>query len=396
MASKRAFERISNSLPCSASASNPAGNASVVWSPSIADSGCSATRAIHHGDFSSDAPSFNSVLRRILDLSDTAPIHSFPSGARALTDIWDIWAPPDDLPGFSAAPPAPPAPTAPSAVTPAVVTPAIATNGNRRALCVGINAYGGGNRLSGCVHDAQSWADVLAKQGFATKLLLDDAATYDGITASLREMVASSKSGDVIVFQYSGHGTTAPDEQGRTVDGIEEALVPVDFSVESPHLLMDFDVGAIFNALPAGVNLTCFIDCCHSGTITRMLVGAPPQRVSRAVDERPRFMRLSAAEIAAVERFRATAAPAARGNTVGGIDRMRDIVFAACRPDEVAWESNGQGEFTARAIPILGQGFQGTNDAFASAVVQAFGATPRQHPLLDCAPPARSGAFLQI
>src|ERR1700730_8307774 len=58
----------------------------------------------------------------------------------------------------------------------------------------------------------------------------------------------------------------------------------------TPKLLMDFDVAAIFNALPDGVNLPCFIDCCHSATITRMLVGLAPEHFT-GVDERPRLFR---------------------------------------------------------------------------------------------------------
>jgi hypothetical protein len=39
--------------------------------------------------------------------------------------------------------------------------------------------------------------------------------------------------------------------------------------------VIDDDVAEIFQRLPAGVNLSCFIDCCHSGTISRFAVGGP-------------------------------------------------------------------------------------------------------------------------
>jgi len=375
-----------------------ASHAEVIWSPSRVDTGRSATQAIHHGDFSSDAPSLNSILRRVLGASDTDPIPGFPSGARDLTGIWDIWAPPDDLPGFrdaaieTSSAGAGPVP-GPESAKPYV---SASTKGAKVALCVGIDNYASPNRLTGCVHDAQTWSEVLRQYGFRTTQLLNEDATNEGMISGLRNLVNSASAGDVIVFQYSGHGTTVPDNSGRTVDGVEEAMVPCDFGVDNPKLIMDFDLAAIFNRVPAGVNLTCFIDCCHSGTITRLLVGLTSQRGFAGADERPRFITLSAEQIAAVQRSRSTLAAVGRGNTIGGPDHMRDIVFSACRPDEVAWEVNGQGEFTRHATVILSSGTAGmANLQFSEAVVQAFGVAPRQHPMLDCAAPAKSRPLFQ-
>jgi hypothetical protein len=369
----------------------------VVWSKSYAGSGRSATQAIHHGDFSSDAPTLNSILRRVLGLNDTDPIQEFPGAPRGLTDVWDVWALPDDLPGFiPLEEPAQPATTAPApSPTPSPIFVPGPRSGRRVSLCVGIDGYASPNRLNGCVNDARSWSQTLSQSGFEPKLLLDSDATHDGILNVLSSMVRGSKAGDVLVFQYSGHGTTVPDDTGRTVDGVEEAMVPVDFNANNPQLLMDFELAAIFNTLPAGVNLTCFIDCCHSGTITRLLVGLASQLPPQGRDERPRFITLRPEEVEAVQRYRRTFA-AARGNTIGGPALMRDVVFSACRPDEVAWEANGQGDFTRLATQTLRNGFQGiTNEQFATQVIQAFGSTPRQHPILDCAPKSKSLNLLQ-
>jgi hypothetical protein len=359
----------------------------LVWSRSVAVTGRSASQAIHHGDFSSDGATLNSILRRVLNLNDTQPIHEFPSGdSRAIRSIWDL---PDDLPLLP--------PIVSSGTTPGPITaapPRSEAIGAKKALCVGINNYAEPHRLTGCVNDAHTWAQVLARNGFTTDLLLDKEATYDGITSALRRLIQSSRRGDVLVFQYSGHGTTMPDETGRTVDGVEEAMVPVDFDTNTPKLLMDFDVAAIFNTLPDGVNLTCFIDCCHSGTITRMLVGLAPEHLLRT-DEMPRFISLTPDQIAAVRNYRAAFRATARGQTIGGPANMKDIVFSACQANEVAWESNGQGEFTRNATAILARGFSAvTNEQFRDTVIAAFGSNPRQTPLLDCALPARERLLL--
>ena len=376
----------------------PSPRAEVIWSTTAAATGCSATQAIHHGDFSSDAPTLNSVLRRILSRCDGEPIHPFP-GSRGLGTMWDIWAPPDDLPGFSTSTSAG---AGPQPSTPAPAQQIASTqrptsgSGKRKALCVGIDAYASPNRLTGCVHDANTWAALLASNRFDTQLLLDQQAGYDAITAALRTLVQSSVADDVLVFSYSGHGTTVPDMTGRTVDGIEEAMVPADFSADNPKLLMDFDLKAILDTLPGGVNLTCFIDCCHSGTILRMFVGMAPQGNAGA-DERARFITLTPEEIAAVQQYQSQSrfGATSRGIVAGGQELMREVAFAACLPQEVAWEVNGQGEFTRLATGLLANGMTMTNEQFQTAVTQAFGTTPRQHPNLDCAPAVKTRGLLQ-
>ena len=369
-------------------------NAEVIWSKSPTLNGCSATQAISHGDFSSDATTLNSILRRVLGrCSPNDPIHPFP-GSRGLGTIWDIWAPPDDLPGFKTGSAEPAEPCQ----TPTVVTTSKSglpnVSGNRKALCIGIDAYAPPNRLTGCVHDANNWTALLQANRFDVRTLLDKDAGYDDFMDSLRGLVQASRAGDVLVFTYSGHGTTVPDLTNRTVDGVEEAMVPADFSEDNPKLLMDFDMAGIFNTLPAGVNMTCLIDCCHSGTILRMFGGS--SSAGTGATSRARFMSLSPQEILAVQQFQSQFGAVARGNVAGGQRLMREVAFAACLPEEVAMEENGQGDFTRLATGILANGVGSiTNQQFQAAVEQAFGVTPRQHPNLDCAPGVESRFFLQ-
>jgi hypothetical protein len=74
----------------------------------------------------------------------------------------------------------------------------------------------------------------------------------------------------------------------------------------------------------------------------------------------------------------------------------RDILFAACRDDEVAFEKGGHGDYTTAAIPIIRQqGPRVTNLALQQSIQQAFGAGARQHPRLDCDVVAESRPFLQ-
>jgi hypothetical protein len=269
--------------------------------------------------------------------------------------------------------------------------------GRRRALCVGINRYPTAP-LHGCVADATLWASTLQSLGFENPLtLFDERATLKGITQALTELVSSSAPGDVIVFQYSGHGTQLPDIDGDEAQGDtpgkDEAICPYDFATGA--FLIDDDIADVFRRLPHGVNLTCFIDCCHSGTISRFAVGSPPPSGRRA-DERPRYIVATPEMIEAHRQFRAGMG-GTRAVTAGsgGLSRMKEVLFTACLSSEVAWESEGQGEFTRRAIPVLRQGVgRLSNREFEQQVIAAFGASPRQHARLYCDPSCEHNVIL--
>jgi hypothetical protein len=79
----------------------------------------------------------------------------------------------------------------------------------------------------------------------------------------------------------------------------------------------------------------------------------------------------------------------------GSATGMLDVCFSACLPNEVAYESGGAGQFTTRAARLLAEGGPVTHAAFIDRVVSDFGASPAQHPVLDCAPTAREHRLLE-
>ncbi|HKS26487.1 MAG TPA: caspase family protein [Pyrinomonadaceae bacterium] len=265
----------------------------------------------------------------------------------------------------------------------------------RRALCIGINNYPTAP-LSGCVADARQWANELGQGGFDVQLLLDEQATREAILGALSNLIEKSVAGDIIVFQCAGHGTTVKDISGDEVEGgnkEDEALCPYDFA--SGALIIDDDLAEVFRRIPDGVNLTCFFDCCHSGTISRLGIGVSAENELRARHERPRFITASPELLRAHADYRRRMG--IRG-TAGnrGPDEMRQVVFSACLDSEVALESDGHGHFTLVAAPLLGSAFEGmTNEEFAARVTEGFGPVPRQHPELDCSRAARSRGFLR-
>ena len=389
-------------------------HAEVIWTTTAQEGGRSASHAASHVHFNCDPPTMNSVLRRVLGADDNDPIAEYPvalacSENRALggeleltpelewlarqglLDAAAYFGPLLSQPG-AAQPNVPSAPVLPIPAVP--VTPPASGRGRWRALCVGIDQYASAP-LSGCVADAQMWAETLQTLGFeAPTMLLNGAATRSAILNAMRELVTSSRAGDVVVIQYAGHGTHLPDVSGDEAgedSPDDEALCPVDF--ESGAFLIDDDIGAMFAQTPVGVNVTCFFDCCHSGSVTRVAVG--PSQVA-APGEKARFLKATPEMIDAHRRFRQAmgaqrSAPATRGPAT-----MHEVVFSACLSTEVALESNGHGHFTLHATEQLRAGINGvSNDQFFRNVLDAFGSARRQTPYLDCAPAARDLPLLQ-
>jgi hypothetical protein len=75
---------------------------------------------------------------------------------------------------------------------------------------------------------------------------------------------------------------------------------------------------------------------------------------------------------------------------------MKEVLFAAALSSEVAWESNGHGDFTVRATRLLREEIAGiSNEQFLERVREAFGKVPRQHSGLYCTDEARERPLLQ-
>ena len=375
---------------------HPSKGGSVIWSSTApVASGPSASTADSHGGFDDDPPTMNAVLRRVLGLKYEPLKQEFPGprGGRAippmirdpasyLSEPWrtQFSAPASTSPATAALLPAA-APNAPAPVSHQA--------GRRVALCVGIDSYRT-MPLAGCVADARNWAAALANFGFANPALITDAqATRQRILDELKRLIGESRPGDVLVFQYSGHGTQFDDFDGEEDDDKDEAIVPVDY--ESGAYIIDDDFAELFRTIPEGVNLTCFFDCCHSGTNTRLAIGAALGPATG--DSRRRYLPPSQEMMEAHRRFRSGASR--RVISRGGLDRsrMRQVVFAACQPNESAWETNGSGDFTRLTLPLLASRRSVTHSELARAIVNAFGPTRRQTPELDCAPAAQNATL---
>ena len=368
-----------------------------IWSRTTVSSGLHATTSVTHGGFDEDVATMNSVLRRVLGAGPSQEIESFPPAPLGRTvDEEEL---PDEVKwvakltagsGDDAVRPQP-APVAASAGTPLVVRPG-GGNGRRVALCIGIDDYPREDaRLHGCVNDAKAWARTLARLGFDARTLLNEQATREGIVSSVTRMLQATQPGDTMVLQYAGHGTRLPDVDGDEDDAEDEAMCAYDF--DDGQFVIDDDLRAMFAHVPKGVGLTCFFDCCHSGTITRV-VQQKRHRVQgvRGGASRKRSLRATPQMVEAHRRFRKALAPAP---VADGLSDMTEVVFTACRSDQVAYESDGQGDFTRIALELFEEGLPDeSNDAFYQRILRGFGEDARQQPQLNSSATARLRGLL--
>ncbi|HWC03068.1 MAG TPA: caspase family protein [Methylomirabilota bacterium] len=381
-----------------------AGAATVVWSKSEASEGRHASRSSTHGGFDEDVPTMHSIVRRVLGVGDLDSIEAFTPDARSRSLDEDAWPP--ELQWVTRVGGAP---SAAAAVSPGVAdeaSPATAPGGPlegtgaRVALCVGIDEYASAP-LEGCVNDATRWKRTLERAGFTdVQLLTNGEATRDGMLAALDKLIQGRRPGDVVVFQYSGHGTHLPDVDGDEDDSEDEALCPVD--LDQGRFLIDDDLREVLTRVPDGVNLTCFFDCCHSGTVTRLVRPGPVAAAAgvRGGPARKRYLRATDAMIDAHRAFR-KGRPVGRGRSgrraLGGVlPDMREMVFTACRADQVAFESDGQGDFTRLVTELLSDRVPDESYAeFHARILRAFGSGARQEPQLNCADASRALRLLR-
>ncbi|KAF9591718.1 hypothetical protein IFM89_006064 [Coptis chinensis] len=149
-------------------------------------------------------------------------------------------------------------------------------HGRRRAVLCGLCYRTKRYELKGSINDVHCMKYFLMeKLGFPndTILILTEnerdpyrIPTKQNIRMALQWLVQGCRSGDSLVFHYSGHGSQQPNINGDEIDGYDETLCPLDYETEG--MIVDDEINAtIVRPLPKGVTLHAIIDACHSGTV---------------------------------------------------------------------------------------------------------------------------------
>ncbi|HYJ15863.1 MAG TPA: caspase family protein [Candidatus Limnocylindria bacterium] len=209
------------------------------------------------------------------------------------------------------------------------------------ALCIGINNYPGTDSdLSGCVNDANDWAAALTKRGFTTTKMYDKKASGKNMRAAIKSVIGAAGAGDLVVIQYSGHGSYVPDDNGDEPDGKDECLCPYDIYTNGP--ITDDELFEMYSAKKTGVKLLVISDSCHSGSNAKFApITTPPTIKGRKAPQRKvRFLPpaafLSKRELAKLGSSRAIRRSSPPGRHAG-------LLMAGCQDSEYSYDASFQG-----------------------------------------------------
>lgn len=123
-------------------------------------------------------------------------------------------------------------------------------------------AYGGWKGdCPGADVDAQNFAALCRTAGIQdTVLLLNEAATLQGIYTNAAYYVHGMGAGDLLVLYFSGHGGQTNDVSGDETDGKDETICLFDGELEDDY------VANLLAELPEGLRVLMVTDNCNSGS----------------------------------------------------------------------------------------------------------------------------------
>lgn len=159
----------------------------------------------------------------------------------------------------------------------------------KRALLVGISKYHANGRTAWTnIHgkeDVDSLAPALTNKGFLVKTLVNEQATYQGITSSIKKLIDETKKGDIVFIHFSCHGQPVEDGLLKGFpkdekDGYDEAIVPIDAGkvygingYKGEKHLTDDELNGYIKALRTKIGvrgmLYVIMDACHAGEMSR-------------------------------------------------------------------------------------------------------------------------------
>jgi hypothetical protein len=140
-------------------------------------------------------------------------------------------------------------------------------NNNKKALLIGINYLNTPYQLNGCIDDTSRMKELLSSRGFNEFKIITDLTdtkpTKSNILNELKSLIVNAKSGDILFFYFSGHGSYTYDTNGDESDGRDEMIISSDLQG-----VIDDEIKSILqNNMQREVTIMGLFDSCHSGTI---------------------------------------------------------------------------------------------------------------------------------
>ena len=140
---------------------------------------------------------------------------------------------------------------------------------NRWAVVIGVSQYalvgqGGLTDLPFAADDARMFAQWLTRAGWSSdhvRVLIDEDATERNIRVALESWLTKSKSGDLVVLYWAGHGFPDPEDPER----VYFACHDTDVRVPPTGFRMDRVIGSLKER--QAKNVVVLADTCHAGKL---------------------------------------------------------------------------------------------------------------------------------
>ncbi|HYU33820.1 MAG TPA: caspase family protein [Thermoanaerobaculia bacterium] len=236
------------------------------------------------------------------------------------------------------------------------------------ALLIGINDYFPDRLPNGCPYSSLHGADDVSRMGLllqeraglqpeTTRLLLSRAGedgaptglpeqrpTYANIVAAFKQLAFEANPGDRVYIHYSGHGSRGPTQYPgvKGLAGKDEALVPCDIFTPESRYLTDLELAFLVQLLvERDLLVTVVLDCCHAGGAMRGRgkEAAVPRQVPWV---RRAPVPSAVGDLETLTKVWKSLRPDQRAYRGLKLQSSLPVegysLFAACRPDETAFE----------------------------------------------------------
>lgn len=148
-----------------------------------------------------------------------------------------------------------------------------------RAILMGVSRYQSASipDLAGPANDVSAMERLARSLGASDIVTLaDGAVTRSSVETAIHDMGQRSRSGDWVLFYFSGHGAQARAQNPDETDGAYDQFVPLpgfDPVGQDPEsFIVDKDFYAWMKRyLPQDVAILMVVDSCHSGTMHRAI-----------------------------------------------------------------------------------------------------------------------------
>lgn len=229
----------------------------------------------------------------------------------------------------------------------------LAANAQDRALLIGISNYQEGTGWSK-IHSNNDIALLQRVLPNTCKVttLCDSAATYQGITHAIGQLIADTRPGEQVLLHFSGHGQQMLTNDPNEPDLLDEALIPYDASVirssqyRGEHHLVDNQLDSLVTILrtKAGTSglVVVSLDACHSGDSNRGGNSEDEEEYTRGTSEIFGLNTVSVDSMYTIYKHCDKVDKTPLPNTPS---MAHTIYLSACMPFSVSYEIKENGEF---------------------------------------------------